>query len=191
MSHLRKLEIAERLTRFLARFSPPAAMRDNRQAMQDETDAMLRRLLHHAPPENAGLWADRVFRACELQMQTRAWPTVREIDRACEEQRRLMPGTAGDAVMLDRLEAWFRKFGGEMPGCGTPDRTAALIRRGVLASERDARHRGFTLSAEQAAMARTQPPTAEEVRQHERVRNGLMALNARLAAGRSACADER
>lgn len=190
MSQLRKVEIAEKLTRFLARFSPPTSIRDNPQAMQDETDALLRRLLHHGPANGAGQWAEKVLQACEVHMQTRAWPTVREVDRACDEQRRLHPPQAAndgvEAQMVDRLAAWFAKFGTQMPGCGNPARTQELIRRGVLKSEREARFKGFTLGSDQMDRAMAQEPTIDEQRHHDGVLFDLRATNERIERNRAA-----
>jgi hypothetical protein len=189
MTAIRTADISQRLSRFLARFSAPQGIRDNPQASQDEADALLRILLKYAPSGvEAGPWVDRALEACAMTMKTRAWPTMQELGAACANQRK--SGTAdpaGDGVeaaMVDRMADWFGKFGDQLPGCGKPSRTAELIRRGVLANEREAKIKGFDLGQDQARRAMEQPMGIDESRHHDGILFDLRAASERLQAGR-------
>jgi len=183
------MEVSQRLTRFLDRFSPPASIKDNPTAMQDEAEGLLKQLLRYAPREHVGPWCDRVLERCAEVMKTRAWPTVFEISAACNALRRDIsaegPDNGVEVSMVDRLEAWFRKFGNQMPGCGRPTRTAALIERGVLRNERFAKFKGFDLDHPQRERAKGQDASIEEQRHHDGVLFDLRATNDRIEANRA------
>ena len=175
----REAAIRDRFNGWLGRYAPPRYIAGNAEAMQDEADDMLRIVLRWAPAEGYGEWMDTMLGRLAETMTTRSWPAPGEITRACREttSERRGSGPAGDGhedAIVDRLAEWFSRFGNEMPGFGSPARTAALIRRGVLENEREARFRCFRLNDEQERRAiapgrsRTQgrhgrpaPPTKE------------------------------
>lgn len=76
---LKTIEITKTFSRWLERYSPPLAIRDKPQAMQDEVDTLVRVLMRGAPSEGVGRWAERVLERVSERMTTRAWPTAGEI----------------------------------------------------------------------------------------------------------------
>lgn len=166
---IRTETIHRALARWLERYSPPMAIKDNMQAMQDETEALLRALLKFAPREGYDGWVAEALERCAYQMKTRAWPTVGELGAVCSNMRKERIGDAApadEASTVDRMGDWFRRFGNEMPGFGRFDRTEEMIRRGHIANLREARWRGFALSEEQRRIALSQPIGREEWRHH-------------------------
>lgn len=88
MSVLQKAEITAIFTRWLERYAPPASIRENARAQQDEVEALLGALLRFSPRSEAGPWVRRVLDRLEYQMKTRAWPTKAEIGDVCAKLRR-------------------------------------------------------------------------------------------------------
>lgn len=173
MTSIRESYLSLRFNEFLDRFAPPRGIANNPTAMQQDADAMLRTVLRYAPSEGYSEWLDRVLRDLQEGMTTRSWPAPGELAKACKAGA--MAGqTDGNAShvegrLVDMMADWHSKYRSEMPRMGKPERTAELIRRGVLSGERAARFLGYTLSADQARLAAEQPPTREEWRHHVRV----------------------
>jgi hypothetical protein len=71
------------LIRWLDRYSPPASMRGNAQAIQDEVTGLLRILLKFAPPSAYEDWVAEALERCSQIMKTRAYPTQNELGSAC------------------------------------------------------------------------------------------------------------
>ena len=87
------------LGRWLDRYSPPQAMKDNARAIQDEAEALLRVLLKFAPREGYDTWVSDALDRCAFTMKTRAWPTVGELGAACSNLRKEgSHGHSGPAV---------------------------------------------------------------------------------------------
>lgn len=97
---LHRAEISGILLRWLERYSPPAAMKDNPRAQQDEADSLLAVLLRFAPHDEAGPWVRRALDRLEYQMKTRAWPTKGEMAAICSDLRKQKP----DAILADGLD---------------------------------------------------------------------------------------
>lgn len=107
---LRNTEIAGMLRRWLERFSPPASIKDNPRAAQDSADALLRVLLKYAPPSDYVPWINQALDQTEMQMKTRAWPTVHEIGAVCSNMRKDEPKRGGHATSLDYFEMTARRI---------------------------------------------------------------------------------
>ena len=86
--------------RWLDRYSPPASMRNNPQAIQDEVTGLLRQLLKHAPETDFSDWVAEVLDRCSQVMKTRAYPTQNEMGATCvnlNRERRQEAGGFGSA----------------------------------------------------------------------------------------------
>lgn len=94
MTQIRTDDIKAALTRWLDRYSPPASMKNNPQAVQDEVMGLLRLLLRHAPAINYDDWVAEVLERCSQVMKTRAYPTQHELGAECANYRKEMH-TAG------------------------------------------------------------------------------------------------
>ncbi|WP_313349361.1 hypothetical protein [Paracoccus sp. (in: a-proteobacteria)] len=165
-------DLSMRFNAFLDRFSPPRQIASNPKALQDDANALLRIVLDHAPTEGWQDWFPQAIRHLESGMTTRSWPAPGEVVRACRGALAKMPATEtaansrGEANAIQMLIDWHAKFGSQMPGLGRPDRTAELIRRGVLRDEREARFKGFVLSPETAQRVKEQPSGRAEWDHH-------------------------
>lgn len=100
------------------------------------------------------------------------WPPAKVfiagVADAIEGVERKGKGGSSQDAMLDNMEKWFNRFGTVLPGCGTQERTQALVDRGVL-SARQARHAGFPMSPALAKQAKDMPMCEAERAQHVRV----------------------
>jgi hypothetical protein len=88
MTQSRTDDIKAALTRWLDRYSPPASMKNNPQAVQDEVMGLLRLLLKNAPVTNYADWVAEVLERCSQVMKTRAYPTQHELGAACVNYRK-------------------------------------------------------------------------------------------------------
>lgn len=176
-----RADLGARFNRWLERFSPPRQIADKPQALQDDAEALFRIILDHAPDEGWQDWWTSAIRALEASMTTRSWPSPGEVVRACRGAVAKMPEaetaaqSRGEANAIQMLIDWHAKFGTQMPGLGRSDRTAELIRRGVLRNEREARFKGFVLSPRAMDRTKDQEPGRAEWDHH-------VAVMARLSA---------
>lgn len=86
MSSLHKAEISGILLRWLERYVPPAAMKENARAQQDEAESLLAVLLKFAPAPEPGQWVHRVLRSLDYRVNKyRSWPTTAELAEACSD----------------------------------------------------------------------------------------------------------
>lgn len=181
MNNIREAHLAQKFNEFLDRFTPPRSIANNAAAMQQDADQMMRIVLRYAPPDGYAAWLDRVL--CDLQegMTTRSWPAPGELAKACKAGASVGPpqGNAShiEGRLVDMMAEWHARFGTEMPRMGKPERTAELIRRGVLSCERAAKFMGYTLSSEQARDAEKQRTSREEWRHHVRITARLRGIS--------------
>lgn len=104
------------------------------------------------------------------------WPTSTMLRDAAQQatqaaqRSRKMPDN--DEAILGWLADWWRRHGRCAPGLGTPDRTARLIRMGILTA-RQARAAAFPMTDEDEAAARREPPCAAEREIERRFRDRL------------------
>jgi hypothetical protein len=88
MTAIRTAEISGIFTRWLERYSPPAQIRENERAQQDEAQALLGVLLRFAPQTGYADFVALVIDRVEFQMKTRAWPTKGELGAVCSNLRK-------------------------------------------------------------------------------------------------------
>lgn len=121
------------------------------------------------------------------------WPTsvmlVEAAQEATEAASRAGGADAGGEAALGWLASFYAAHGRPLPGVATPERTAALIRRGVLTA-REARHAGFPLIDADEAAARRQPPCAAEIASAIRCRARLRGISEAAAQAELVAAGE-
>lgn len=155
----------------LSRKTPPQALKANQDGQRAEVATILRTIGRHAPQQGYDIWWDRFEDDLSRRMKTHGWPIASEVEASC----RAAAGHDGGRAAMDESRAvqmlsdWHSKFGKQMPGMGRDDRTAELIRRGVLANEREARFCGYDLDTASRARALDQAPGRAELAHHERV----------------------
>jgi hypothetical protein len=199
MSEDRKDYLLAKLQRFLKRKDVPDGLEGPAQdeARHDEIRALARLIVGSAPTLGFEVWWDEVEAHVGRSMRSRAWPNEGQLASSIEAVRRgrIDAGDDGTPVplfdreringrILDMLEAHYRQHGREAPGIGTSERTAALISRGVLANEREARFLGFSVDQDQLNIAMGQPAGDLEWNHH-------VAIMARLRGQSLAAADHQ
>lgn len=177
MISARTSDLSMRFNRWIARFSPPRVIASNPQALEDEAKALFGLVLKNAPSANWEQWWNDCIVELEAGMTTRSWPAPGEIARAFRKHS--LAGSKSDDGVNSQVEAnaikmlidWYYKFGNQMPGMGRGDRTAELIRRGILKNEREARFAGFTLASDAFAKVplEKQKRSPAEVEHHSAV----------------------
>lgn len=182
-----KGEIEKAVATFLARYSPPRSISSDPQAKADEAQMIITAVVRFAPSAGFPEWWSQVAFEIARHMTTRAWPLVSEVETACravtEANRSSNSASQGpcEETNLDLMAAWFRRHNDEAPGMGKPSRTIVLINRGVLRDLRHARDRGFTLTPDQLEKAKELPPGPEEIRNHNRILEGLHTIQQSMA----------
>lgn len=196
MSNIRDAELSQMLSGILGRLSPPRGLAGNDAAQSEEIKSLLRALSRCAPSQGYRDWFEKFSDALASRMKTRAWPIVSEIEAAANSLS--TPQAAGadgadfyEIKAIDRMEDWFRKFGNQMPAHGKPNRTAALIRRGVLRDLEQARFLGFDLTLEQSDQARAMPMGPESKANYDRVMGNLRDIQERQFATAAEVAEKR
>ena len=116
---------------------------------------MVKTIARYAPTTGIDLWWDRFEDNLSRRAKTHGWPIPSEIDASCREvSGQRAPGTKRPSIKTACASSeWHAKFGSQMPRMGRPDRTAELIRRGILKNERDAKYRDYDLDERQMAAA--------------------------------------
>lgn len=181
----------------LRRLVPPKNLLGDEAAMRAEVGALKRCLNQRAPSRGWAEWWEKFEDELLSRMKTRAYPIVADLEAAAAEvarrsrQSHAPNGDLIEGAAVDRMESWFRQFKSQMPSHGRATRTAALIERGVLHSERQARFYGFTLSDEQRRKSDDQTPCREEEKHHQRVMDDLHFISRQAAAHRDDVARAR
>lgn len=178
-------ELETALTAFLSRFTPPRVVAGNPVAMAEEADQILNAFARFEPHIGFSEWWRQVTDELVRRMETRAWPLVSEVERACQAVRQSRQGGQGadavEAMIIDHMETWFRRWKSQMPGYGNASRTMALIQRGVLANEREARFCGFALTEAMRQRAHEQEMGRDERDHHRRITVDLRILSERVS----------
>ena len=152
MTAIRTAEITGLLTRWLERYTPPAQIRENERAQQDEAQALLAVLLRFAPQTGYGDFVAKAFDQLEYQMKTRAWPTKGELGAVCSNLRKEAPRATditGNADMTAEAITARRMQRGEPVGEGWLYGRAAveLIAAGLVDRETMTRYRSLAFFA--------------------------------------------
>ena len=178
-------QIETAVNAFLTRFSPPRSIASSPELMAEEVMQITAAVARFAPRTGFSDWWPAVGTAIVQRMKTRSWPIVSEVETACrivnDAGRTSGSDDATESAMIDAMEKWFTKFGSQMPSCGRPSRTMALIRRGVLLDLRHARFCGFDLTPDQMESARDMPMSRAEEKHDRRVHDDLAAVARRMA----------
>ncbi|WP_417273487.1 hypothetical protein [Celeribacter halophilus] len=136
---IREAEVAQVLTIFLERHSPPTNMRNNKQAQQDEAEHLLDVLLRYAPQEGAGSWTKLVLKAVAENAKTRAWPIVREVEQVAKAMRPNRHPATSRKQTVDDIQINARRINnGEAVGDRWlfGDRAKNLVESGLVTMER-------------------------------------------------------
>jgi len=83
---------------FLDRYVPPKHLQANLEAMQAEADSLFKMIHENAPQIDFEPWLKLVIKYLEVNMETRAWPTVSEVAKAVQATSKQTYITAPSAV---------------------------------------------------------------------------------------------
>lgn len=163
--------LQDSLTRLLGRLSPPRSIAKDARAQRDEIAHLVRVLAAAAPRDGYADWWQRFEIALLDAHQTRAWPTVNEVSKAC----RVANGGAAGRAPMDQdsryqiAAAFASDRGVPHPVINEPYISARIVSAGIIPSLREARRLGFQLSDADTQQARAQRPSADEWRHHVEV----------------------
>jgi hypothetical protein len=165
------------LSILLERYSPPRSMAKNHHAQVQEIDSLIRAIGFAAPKRDYEDWWQTFEDNLLSNHQTRAWPTLYEVKKAFPARN-----SGGGDVNVEENNIriageWFDKFREPLSCFNNTVMTTELLKRGVLADEREARFYGFYLSAEQTARAKEQRPRQHEWRRHVEVMARLLKVS--------------
>jgi hypothetical protein len=123
MTDLRTSEISGLFTRWLERRSPPAQIRENERAQQDEALSLIGAILRFAPHSGYSEFTVKALDQIECEMRARAWPTKGELVDVCATLRREIDArrtdlSAGDRDMSPAAIAARKMLAGEPVGEG-------------------------------------------------------------------------
>lgn len=156
MIDTRTSEISGIFSRWLERYSPPAQIRENQRAQQDEVTALTGVLLRFAPATGYADFVAKVIDKTEFQMKTRAWPTKGELGAVCSNVRKdsrvQHTDMTGNADATPEAIAARRMQRGEAVGEGWLYGVCAchLIRRGMVDRQTMERYRSGAFLARKA-----------------------------------------
>lgn len=164
---MRDQYLAQKFNNLLSRLSPPRAIAGSEELQRDETLSLVSALKGVAPLGDFDAWWPRFEAALLDGLQTRAWPTRREIKDAAKKIN-----IKRERTESEQFDAWCTMADGrKKPPLGLRDHrvTAEMVKRGHLMNLREARFHGWPLSMEQDQIAVKQKIGWEEFRHHIRV----------------------
>lgn len=161
--------IEKRLRSILSRLSPPRSIANNAEAQKSEAAAMLKALSASCPTRGVDDWLDSFEEALFSALETRAWPTLREVKKAC----RVKISSSGATSDVEIALKWFNTFNKPHPVLNNPQITAEILSRGMVEDIREARWRGLDLTTEDRDRARYMRPVKDEWHRHVSVMAAL------------------
>lgn len=93
-------EIASTLLAFLDRYSPPRNIAADPRKVQEEREALVKVVVRRAPASYRD-WLAAVLEDVERAMETRAWPSVADLHRACDRNKIAAASVVAMAVRDD------------------------------------------------------------------------------------------
>lgn len=72
-------------SKLLARLNPPRAVAQNAEAMRSEAESIIKAVGKLAPTRNYTEWFDDFEDAVFGNLETRSWPTIRELQKAAKQ----------------------------------------------------------------------------------------------------------
>ena len=116
-----------------------------------------------------------VHRALRRRHGGLSWPSAQTFIEAATEATLDASRASGADAALGWLASFYAAHGRPLAGVATPERTAALIRRGTLTA-REARYAGFPMTDADDAEARSQPACDAEIAAAIRCRARLRGI---------------
>lgn len=82
---MREQQINTMTTKLLARLNPPRAISSNAEGIKSEAELLCKTINKMAPSREYQQWFDLFEEAVLSNLETRTWPTIKELKRAAKE----------------------------------------------------------------------------------------------------------
>ena len=82
---MREQEINTMTTKLLARLNPPRAISSNAEGIKSEAELLCKTINKMAPSREYQQWFDLFEEAVLSNLETRTWPTIKELKKAAKE----------------------------------------------------------------------------------------------------------
>ncbi len=82
---MREQQINTMTTKLLARLNPPRAISSNAEGIKAEAELLCKTISKMAPSREYQQWFDLFEEAVLSNLETRTWPTIKELKRAAKE----------------------------------------------------------------------------------------------------------
>ena len=161
--------INQKLTNLLSRLSPPRAIAKDARAQAEEMKLLAKAINSAMPSRESDEWWLKFEEALLSSLQTRAWPTLREVKQSCSDirsGRSDISDELAESNVLNIAIEWFNSHGKPHPVLNSPQITNQMVDQGMLPTLRYARWKGFDLTTEQQREAIKQRSCMEEWRCH-------------------------
>ena len=140
---MRDEQIQELTLKLLSRLNPPRALTGQAQAIKDEATFLSKCISKVAPSYNLTDWFEEFEEAVLGNLETRTWPTAKELSKAAQQIRKAKPVFADDSVeaewLLNPVTINAKRIQGGHPVCETwlsGKRSQSLLATGMI-SESD------------------------------------------------------
>ena len=140
---MRDEQIQELTLKLLSRLNPPRALTGQAQAIKDEATFLSKCISKVAPSYNLTDWFEEFEEAVLGNLETRTWPTAKELSKAAQQIRKAKPVFADDSFeaewLLNPVTINAKRIQGGHPVCDTwlsGKRAQSLLATGMI-SESD------------------------------------------------------
>ncbi len=140
---MRDEQIQQLTLKLLSRLNPPRALTGQAQAIKDEATFLSKCISKVAPSYNLTDWFEEFEEAVLGNLETRTWPTAKELSKAAQQIRKAKPVFADDSFeaewLLNPVTINAKRIQGGHPVCDTwlsGKRAQSLLATGMI-SESD------------------------------------------------------
>ena len=136
---MRDEQIQELTLKLLSRLNPPRALTGQAQAIKDEATFLSKCINKVAPSQNLTDWFEEFEEAVLGNLETRTWPTAKELSKAAQQIRKSKPVFADHSGegewLLNPVTINAKRIQGGHPVCETwlsGKMAASLIATGMI-----------------------------------------------------------
>ena len=120
---MREEQLQELTLKLLSRLNPPRAIIGQAKAIKDEASFLSKCISRHAPSQGLTDWFEEFEEAVLGNLETRTWPTAKELSKAAREIRKSKPVFADHSGegewLLDPVTINAKRIQGGHPVCET------------------------------------------------------------------------
>ena len=136
---MREEQLQELTLKLLSRLNPPRAIIGQAKAIKDEASFLSKCISRHAPSRGLTDWFEEFEEAVLGNLETRTWPTAKELSKAAREIRKSKPVFADHSGegewLLDPVTINAKRIQGGHPVCETwlsGKRAKSLLATGMV-----------------------------------------------------------